>query len=50
MVEWLEWLDYGAESHRKVVSSRPGFAMRRLENSLSVNPAVNGYLFRIREG
>ena len=34
------------------VSSRLGFAMRRLEDSLSlfVNPAVNGYLFRIREG
>ena len=24
MVEWLEQLDYGAESHRKVVSSRLG--------------------------
>ena len=29
-------------------SSRLGCAMRRLENS--VNPAENGYLFRIREG
>ena len=48
VVEWLERLDYGAESRRKVVSSRLGSAMRRLENS--VNPAVNGYLFRIREG
>ena len=27
MVEWLEWLDYGAESRRKVVSWRLGFAM-----------------------
>ena len=45
---WLERLDYGAESRRKAVNSRLGFAMRRLENS--VNPAVNGYLFRIREG
>ena len=34
MVEWLERLDYGAESRRKVVSSRLDFAMRRLENSL----------------
>ena len=33
MVEWLEQLDYGAESHHKIVSSRLGFAMRRLENS-----------------
>ena len=50
MDEWLERLDYGAESHRKVVSSRLGFAMRRLRKTLSVNPAVNVYLFRIREG
>ena len=34
VVDWLERLDYGAESRRKVVSSRLGFAMRRLENSL----------------
>ena len=34
MVEWLEWLDYGADSLPKVVSSRLGFAMRRSENSL----------------
>ena len=34
MVEWVERLDYGAESRRKVVSSRLDFAMRRLENSL----------------
>ena len=32
MVEWLERLNYGAESRRKVESSRLGFAMRRLEN------------------
>ena len=32
--EWLEQLDYGAGSRRKVVISRLGFAMRRLENSL----------------
>ena len=42
MVEWLEQLDYGVGSLRKVVSLRLGFAMRRLENS--INPAVNGYL------
>ena len=34
VVKWLERLDYGAESHHKVVGSRLGFAMRRLENSL----------------
>ena len=34
VVEWLERLDYGAESRRKVVNSRLGFAMRQLENSL----------------
>ena len=34
MVEWLYWLDYGAESRHKVVSSGLGFAMRQLENSL----------------
>ena len=45
MVEWLEWLDYGAEGRRKVVSSRLGFAMRRLENS--VNPAEMGTFFEL---
>ena len=30
VVEWLERLDYGAERRCKVVSSRLGFAMRRL--------------------
>ena len=34
-----------AGSRQKVVRSNPGFPIRRLENSLSVNPAVNGYLF-----
>ena len=48
MVEGLEWLRYGAESRCKVTGLRLGFAMQRLENS--VNPAVNGYLFRIWEG
>ena len=50
MVEWLERLDYGAENRRKIMSSGLGFDMRQLENSLSVNPVVNVYLFRIREG
>ena len=48
MVEWLERLDYGAESRRKVVSSRLGFATRRLENS--VNPAVMGTFFELGKG
>ena len=48
--ESLERLDYDAESRRKVVSSRLGFAMRRLENSLCQPSSINGYLFRIREG
>ena len=47
MVKWLERLCYGAESP-KSASSRLGFTMGRLEKS--VDPAVNGYLFRIREG
>ena len=34
MVEWLERLGYGAESRHKVVCSRLGTAMQRLENSL----------------
>ena len=34
MVKWLERFDYDAESRRKVMSLRLGFAMRRLENSL----------------
>ena len=49
MVEWLEQLDYGAESHRKVVSSRLASPCDDWK-TLSVNPALNGYLFRIREG
>ena len=34
MVEWLERLVYGAESHRKVMSRRLSFAMLQRENSL----------------
>ena len=44
MVERLEQLRYGAESRRKIVSSRLGFAIRDWK-SLSVNPEVNGYCF-----
>ena len=32
-MEWLETLDNGAECRRIVVSSKPGFATRRLDNS-----------------
>ena len=35
VVEWLEQLGYGAVIYRKVVRSNPGFAIRRLKNSLS---------------
>ena len=35
VVEWLETLGYGAESRRKVVRSKLGFAIRRLENYIS---------------
>ena len=35
MVEWLQRLNYSAESSCKVVSSRLGFAIRLLKNSLS---------------
>ena len=43
MVEWLEWLNYGAESRSKVVSG--GWALPCCDwKTHSVNPAVNGYL------
>ena len=42
MAEPLETLSSGTESRRNVVSSNPGHAIRRMENS--ANPAVNGYL------
>ena len=49
MVEWLEWLGYGAESRRKAWIR--GWASPCGDwKTLSVNPAVNGYLFQIREG
>ena len=44
MVEWLEWLDYIAESCLKVVSSSLGFAMRQLENNLC-QPSSKWVLF-----
>ena len=49
MVEWLERLGHGAESHRK--ARVRGWAPHCDDwKTLSVNPAVNGYFFRIREG
>ena len=49
MVEWLEWLSYGAESRRK--ARVPGWALACGDwKTLYVGPAVNGYLFLIREG
>ena len=47
VVEWLGGLGYSAENRHNVVSLRLDFAMQSLETS--VNPAVNGYLFRIRK-
>ena len=45
VVEWLEQLGYSAES-RRIGSASPCGDWK----TLSVNPAVNGNLFRIREG
>ena len=46
VVEWLETLGYGAESRRKGVRSSPRFPHPSDDwKTLSVNPAVNGYLF-----
>ena len=49
MVEWLERLGCGAESRRK---ARVGGWASPCDDwkPLSVNPAVNGYLCRIKEG
>ena len=49
MVEWLEQLGYGAESRRKA-SVRGSASPCGDWKTLSVNPAVNGHLFRNREG
>ena len=48
VVEWLERLDYGAESHRKGV--RSSWASQSDDWKNSVSPAENGYLFRTRLG
>ena len=49
VVEWLVQLGYGAESGR-IAWVRGSASPCGDWNTLSVNPAVNGYLFRIREG
>ena len=49
VVEWLEQLGYGAES-RRIARVRGSAAPCGDWKTLSVNPAENGYLFRIREG
>ena len=48
VVEWLEQLGYGAES-RRIAWVRGSAAPCGDWKTLSVNPAENGYLFRIRE-
>ena len=45
VVKWLERLDYGAQSRREFEAG-----LRHATTGNSVYPAVNGYLFRIREG
>ena len=45
VVKWLEQLVYGAESRRKFEAE----LCKAQTGKLSVNPAVNRYLFRIRE-
>ena len=47
LVEWLERLGYSAESRRKA-RVRGWVSLRDDWKILAVNPAVNGYLFRIR--
>ena len=49
VVEWLEQLGYGAES-RRIAWVRGSAAPCGDWKTLYVNPAENGYLFRIREG
>ena len=49
VVQWLERFDYGAESRRK--ARVRGWALSCNDwKTLSVNQAVNGYLFQIRAG
>ena len=50
IVELVEWLDYGTKSRRKVLSVGGWASLCKDWKTLSVHPAVNGYLFRIREG
>ena len=47
IAEWLELFVYGAECCQKVAGSDPGWASQPLKK---IQPAVNGYLFEIREG
>ena len=49
MVEWLEQLGYSAESHRKMGDQSLALPCGDWK-TLSVIPAVNGYLFQIWEG
>ena len=49
MVDWLEQLGFSAES-RHIERVRGSAAPCGDWKTLSVNPAVNGYLFRIKEG
>lgn len=49
VVKWLETLIYGAENRQVVVSSNPTLPSD-VWKTLSVNPAVIGYPFRIRKG
>ena len=48
VVEWLEQLGYGVES-RRIARVRGSAAPCGDWQTLSVNPAENGYLFRIRQ-
>ena len=48
MVEWVEWLGYGADGPGQALVQ--GWASLGNDwKTLSVNPAVNGYLFLIEE-
>ena len=50
MVEWLEQLGYGAESRCKARAQPRSSSPCSDWKTPSVNPAVNGYLFQIRDG
>ena len=49
VVECLKQLGYGAESRRKFVSSRLGFAMRQLENSLSTQQEMGTFFELVKD-